>query len=108
MLKDELVVTAALYAKNDNCCPESLVCGVVVTLKNESRWLIYDAVCDDAKWEIVVVNASCMSRDNWKLLADKNVTISRVDDYVTKGGNNFTGRGMNDAASSCRRMMTLP
>src|SRR5688572_3736417 len=85
---DECVVKAELYARCDNCCPEELICGVVVTLRNDSRWLIHDSSCDDNKCQMVVVDASCMSSD-WKLLAERKVIISGVGDYVQVGNSGY-------------------
>ena len=79
-----------------------------MTLRSKSRWLIYDAVCDDEKWKIVVVSASCMSSDwNLSVATASVIPKSSVGDYVKKGGNEFTGPGMNDARNSCQSMMTL-
>ena len=97
---------AELYARCDNCCRENLVCGVVVTLRNASRWLIHDPLCNDNKCEMIVFDAACMSSD-WKLLADRNVAMSGVGDYVQAGNGVQIGLNATDCSESCKRMMKL-
>jgi hypothetical protein len=100
-------VKAELYARCDNCCTEDLICGVVVTLRNDSRWLIYDPQCDDNKCEMVVVSASCMSTD-WKPLSERKITRSGVGDYVQTGYSVQSDVNVTDCSGSCKRMMNLP
>ena len=104
---EECVVKAELYAKCDNCCSESLVCGVVVTLRNDSRWLIHDPLCNDNRCQMMVFDASCMS-SGWKLLTDRKVMISGVGDYVQAGNGVQIGQNVTDCSESCKRMMLLP
>lgn len=105
---EECVVKAELYVKYDNCCPQNLVCGVVVTLRNDSRWLIHDSLCDDLQCQPDVFDASCMSSD-WILLAEKKITVSGVGDYMQAGFIACANMGnMTDCSESCRRMINLP
>jgi len=102
----EVVVKAELYVRSDKCCPKNLVWGVVVTLRNDSRWLIHDPLCNDDKCQMVVVDASCMSSD-WSLLADRKITISAVGAFVQTGNSVENGLNVNDCSESCKRMMNL-
>jgi len=100
-------VKAELYAKCDNSCPENFVCGVVVTLRNDSRWLIHDALCNDNTCEMDVFDASCMTT-GWKLLTERRVMISGVGDYVQAGSGVQIGLNATDCSESCKIMMNLP
>ena len=98
---------AELYVKSDNCCPESFVCGVVVTIRNDSRWLIHDPVCNDNACGAVAVNATCMT-SGWKLVAVRKITASGFGDYISAGKSVELGVNSTDCSDSCKQMMDLP
>src|SRR6218665_234720 len=102
----EAVVNSSLYAREDKCCPMYLVFGVVVTLRDGSRWLIHDPLLVDGKCHVIAVNASCMS-SVWYFIKDKTVTRSVFGDFVQTGNSIPIDSNGNDCENNSDKMMTL-
>lgn len=103
----EAVVKATMCAKVDPCCLDNVLCGVVVTLKDDSRWLIHDDPLRNANsCKMTVVDASCMSSD-WIYYPAKMVSESTVGDYVKAGNTGPSGQSAASCLQSCTRMINL-
>lgn len=81
-------------------------CGVVVTLQNGQRWLVHKGNEYGQASETVVVGASNMSPVTWTKQREKRVSRSRVTDYVSAGGREYSLL-FNNCIHACNRMMNL-